>query len=144
MNGSATQILAGNNTFTGGVTINSGVLQLGSTGALNAAVPNAVAFRANSSGLLQLDGNSVTVSSLSSRDPNNPGTAAVENGGTTLATLTVAGTSTFAGVLQDGTGDGALALYKTGPGTLVLSGSNSFSGAVTINAGNLQLGMPGP
>ena len=33
-------------------------------------------------------------------------------------------------------------MLKTGTGTLVLSGLNSFSGATTINAGTLQAGAP--
>ena len=73
--------LAAANTFSGGATIDAGTLQIANSGALNAAAPNAVAFTANSTGVLQLNGNSVTVSGLSSADPNNPGSSAVENGG---------------------------------------------------------------
>jgi fibronectin-binding autotransporter adhesin len=48
------------------------------------------------------------------------------------------GTFTIAGLL----GSGTSSLLKTGTGTLVLSGLNSFSGATTINAGTLQAGAP--
>jgi len=37
-------VLSASNTFTGGVTINGGVLQIGNGGALNSTTPNAVAM----------------------------------------------------------------------------------------------------
>ena len=98
--------LNGPNTFTGGATISSGTVQLGNTGALNAASPNAVTFGSGSftTADMQLNGNSVTVSALNSYDETVIST--VENSGTSPATLTVNGPagSTYDGVLQDGTG----------------------------------------
>ena len=64
------------------------------------------------------------------------------NSGTTAATLTTGGddtSTTFSGNLQDG-GGGALSLTKTGSGTQTLTGSASYAGATTIDAGTLQLG----
>ena len=111
--------LAANNTFTGNVTINAGTLQLANTGALNAVSPNPVGFPPNSTATLQLNGNSVTISGLTT-DAGNPGSAIVQNASATPAVLTVnkAATTmdTFAGTLQDGTGGGSLGLTKTGPG----------------------------
>ena len=64
-----TLTLGGSNTFTGGVTIADGDLRLASPGALNSSSPNAVTFTDNfvptSPGMLSLQGNSVTVSGLS-------------------------------------------------------------------------------
>jgi fibronectin-binding autotransporter adhesin len=137
-NGNGTQVIAGNNTFTGGVTINAGVLQLGSTGALNATTPNAVTFATGGSGILRLAGNSITLPGLVSDT-----SATVENASLTPATLTVAGGGSFAGILQNGSVGGALSLTKSGLGTLLLSGNNTFTGGVTINSGNLQMGSAG-
>lgn len=48
-------------------------------------------------------------------------------------------TVTLSGVLS-GVDGGAGALTKDGAGTLILSGANTFSGGVTVNAGTLQAG----
>jgi autotransporter-associated beta strand protein len=56
-------------------------------------------------------------------------------------TLTINGTSgkalTFSNAITNGTSVGALT--KAGPGTLRLSGSNSYTGPTTVQAGRLQL-----
>ena len=130
--GSGTVVLSGNNTFAGGVTIDAGVLQLGQAGALNSTTPNAVAL---GGGTLRLNSYSVTVADLS-------GNGVVENASASGATLTVnkaSGSSTVTAILQDGTGAGALALTKTGNGTVTLSGANTYSGLTTISAGTLEL-----
>ncbi len=50
-------------------------------------------------------------------------------------------TGTLAGVLSDGTQPGDI--VKTGGGTLVLTGDNTYSGGTTVSAGTLQLGSGG-
>jgi autotransporter-associated beta strand protein len=131
--------LGGSNSFTGGVTIGGGNLQLGNSGALNASSPNALSFSSGSTGILSLNGNSVTVSGLSTSA--TVGSPFVQNQSATPATLTVnnSGDNTYAGVLQDSTGGGALSLTKSGAATLSLSGANTYTGTTTINAGALQL-----
>jgi len=143
--GSGTWTLSGANSFTGGVTISAGTLQLGHAGALNstAGSQNAVTFSAGSTGILSLNGHSVTISNLTSHA--SPGTPVVQNGNATGATLTIGNSldasGAFAGIIQDGAGGGALALMKSGSGTLTLSnGGNTHSGGTTLSGGTLNYG----
>ena len=138
--GTGTLALNGNNTFTGGVIINGGALQVGHPGALNNSSQNSVTFgdAVPAGTKLQLFGNSVTVSGLNTGA--TPGGAVVENGhGSTNSVLTVnnAADNTFAGVIQNG-GAGTLGLVKTGSAVLNLSGNNSYGGGTTIDAGTVK------
>ncbi len=139
--------LGGDNTFTGGLTINNGVVQLNSAGALNstAGSENAVTFGASTTtGKLALNGRSFVIANLTSNA--TPGSPVVENGNATAVTLTVGNSQnlsgTFAGVIQNGTG-GALALNKAGTGALTFSGVNTYTGATTVSAGTLILSSTG-
>lgn len=123
--------------YAGGWSINSGTLRLGSATALGVTTTS-VAFGPSSTGKLQLNGNSVTIGSLSSNA--TPGSPVVENGVAGTSTLTVSGSSstTYAGVLQNGSA-GILALTKSGSGTLNLTGSNLYTGATTVSGGILKV-----
>jgi autotransporter-associated beta strand protein len=132
--------ISGTNTFTGGVTLNSGTVVLGSAGALNSTTPNAVTFGSGSTGDLRLNGNSVSVGALNTNA--TVGTPIIENASSTAATLTIklpSGTSNYAGIIQNGTGGGALSLATSGAGTVTLSGSETYTGATTVNSGTLIL-----
>ena len=125
------------NTFSGGVTISSGTVQLGNNGALNASVPNAVTFGSGfgSIGDLQVNGNAVTVSSLNS---NSSVQAVVENAnGSTGGTLTVANVAPciYGGTLQDGAAGGRLTVVMAGSSTLYLTGTSTLTGGLVLNAG---------
>ncbi|HEX8916525.1 MAG TPA: autotransporter-associated beta strand repeat-containing protein [Humisphaera sp.] len=142
VSGAGTLVLGGANTFTGTFTLNGGTVQLANAGALNAGAPVAVAFGSGSTGVLQLNGNAVTVAGLATNA--TVGTPVVENAGGTAATLTVnlaGGSQTFAGVLRDqaAAGGAALGLTKSGGGTLTLSGTNAYTGATTVSAGVLAV-----
>lgn len=138
-NGGGTTIVSNNNTFTGGVSIGAGALQMGNAGAINSTTPNAVTFTSGSTGKLQLNGNNLTVPSLNTNAI--PGSPVIENASASAKTLTInsAGTSTYAGVIQDGTGGGALSVTNSGAGTVTLSGNNSYTGTTTNSAGSLIL-----
>jgi autotransporter-associated beta strand protein len=113
--------LTGSNTYSGGTIISMGTLQLGSDTAfpLGGATVN---------GTLDMSGHSASVTSLTgtgtidSSNFSNPSTLSVQSGN-------------FAGTLQ--TSAGTLSLIKTGSGTLVLSGSNTLNGGITVADGKL-------
>ena len=127
--GLGTQVLSGNNTYTGANDVQAGTLRAGSTTAFG----DNVATTVDSGAVLELDGNNNSIGSLA-------GAGTVENANATAATLTTGGdntSTTFSGLVQDGTGGGALSLTKTGSGTQTLSGANTYTGVTTVNAGNL-------
>jgi autotransporter-associated beta strand protein len=116
--GDGTTTLSGNNTYTGANDVQAGTLRAGSTTAFG----NNSATTVDSGAVLELDGNNNSIGSLA-------GAGTVENASATAATLTTGGdntSTTFSGVLQDGTGGGALSLTKTGSGTQTLSGANTY------------------
>ena len=124
--GNGTEILSGNNTYTGATTINAGTLKLGST----TSVPGGTTLTDN--GILELNGFSLQVVSIT-------GAGTVTNSSGTAATFTInnALADAFAGNLT-----GNLALTKSGAGTLTLSGpASTYSGATTISAGMIADGV---
>ena len=114
------------------MSIDAGILTLGDDNALNG---NAVTFTAGTSGKLQINGHTVSISGLTTNS-GSPGSAIVENGNATAdaaLTVNVSTPNTFAGVVQNG-GTGKLALTVGGASSLALSGHNTFTGGTTINA----------
>ncbi len=131
VDGSATWLLTGANTFTGTTTVSSGVLKIGGN-SLDSA------FTLGANAMVELNGLNTRIGSLA-------GSGIVQNNSATAATLTTGGnntSTTFSGVMQDG-GAGALSLVKTGSGTFTLTGANSYTGTTTISSGVLQVGSGG-
>ncbi|MBN8419765.1 MAG: autotransporter-associated beta strand repeat-containing protein [Verrucomicrobia bacterium] len=129
--GNATWLLTGANTYTGATTVSSGVLQIGGSNLESAIIVGAHAT-------LELNGLNTRIGSLA-------GSGTVQNNSTTAATLTTSGNNSstiFSGVIQDG-GTGALSLVKEGSGTFTLTGTNTYAGTTTISAGELQIGSGG-
>ncbi|MCB1277100.1 autotransporter-associated beta strand repeat-containing protein [Prosthecobacter sp.] len=116
---------------TGKVSINEGVVQLG-TGARLGATSMDVALRQGAT--LDLNGNSLgsTASSTGSIDELN-GAGSIINSGA-LASLRVGNAN--ASSLFTGTIAGAITLVKNGSGSFRIQGPQTFSGGVEINAGN--------
>lgn len=141
-NGAGTTTLSQSNSFTGGVTVNEGVLQISNAGALaNGNVT--VNGGATSAGKLDLNNTSTTINALNGA----AGTVAalIANESTTAATRTLTvgvnhASGTYAGNIVDNSGGGALgtvAFAKIGAGTQTLSGTNTYSGSTTISNGTL-------
>ena len=153
--------LSGSNTFTGAVTMNGGQLNLNSPsvsggiiitgGTVTLGDPTGlgqatatVAFGGVGTGdKLQINGNDVTIGALS----GSSALSIVENGGASDNTLTIADApqaqNTYAGVLADGINGGLLWLNKAGAGTLILTGTNTYTGQLTLSGGVLITGSAG-
>lgn len=88
-------------------------------------------------GTLNMNNFAATVGSLT-------GSGTITNSGAAAQTLTVGSdntSTTYAGIIQNGTG--TVSLIKNGTGTLTLSGTNTYTGATTINAGILSVATIG-
>ena len=124
--------LGGTDTYTGTTLVSAGTLQLGSSNP--GALPGG-ALTVNA-GVLDLNGNSPTISSLSGA----AGTVTNSTGPQATLTLNQTTATTFGGTLRDG--GGGLSLTMNGSGMLTLTGTNTYSFPTTINAGVLRAGAP--
>ncbi|NCV15649.1 MAG: transporter, partial [Betaproteobacteria bacterium] len=115
--GSGTQTLMSANSFSGGARVNSGTLAIGAAEALG-------------TGNLTLASNNTTLSTLANMTVTN---------GIVLNAAGFVNTGTNR-VNSTGTISGSGSLNKQGTGTLVLSGSNTFSGGTLLNAGTISFG----
>ena len=149
VNTAGTVILSGQNTFNGAVTVDNvggtnAVLQLGTNNALPSTATVTLGGGANYSPVLDLHGNSTTISNLTFTTGAVTGYVTNTAAGTTN-TLTLGygnGSETLSyGTIADNPATaGTVALTKTGTGTLTVSGTNSYSGDTTVSAGTLAMG----
>ena len=124
--GGGTLTLNGDNTFNGGVIFGAGIINLGS--AENAGTSGPL----GSSGTLTMNGGYLQHSAKNNWDYSNRfSTAAAQkyNVDTNSQTVTWASSLTSVGG----------SLTKTGLGTLILSGANSYDSGTTLAGGSLQL-----
>lgn len=120
--GTGTLVLTGTNTYTGGTTIKNGVLSVSSDANLGAA-----------SAALTFDGGTLQVNGTTFNSAARSIIWGNDGGG-----FDIADANNVFTVTQNLAGAGGLT--KTGPGTLVLSGTNAYSGATMVNGGTLAAG----
>lgn len=113
--GPSTWVIQAAQTYTGGTTINGGILQMGVANGL--ASTGAVVV--NSPGVLFLDGNVLAIASIA-------GDGNIQLGSGTL-TLNTTASTTYSGVIS-GSGD----LVVQGSGTQILTGTNTYSGGTLV------------
>ena len=157
--GAGTLILNGTNTYTSVTRISAGTLVAttlanGSSNSSIGASSNVASNLILNAGTLQYTGAAVGTNRLFSLQTSSTidgsGTGAVNfnntgsmgfNSNTAAKTLTLTGTNTDANTLAASIGDntGVTSLTKSGAGTWVLSGANTYTGATTISGGTLRL-----
>ncbi len=128
-NGVARLNLAGASGFSGGTTINEGDIRVANVSALGTGGVTV------NGGNLDLYGNSISIASLS-------GTAGVVldnsiGGGLTILTVDGSASTEFGGQIRNGAYGKILALIKSGPSTLTLTGNNAYTGPTEVEEGLL-------
>ena len=127
---------AGNQTVNNFTYVNLG-LSNGGTKTINGTT--------TASGHLTVNGATLNMADLAMTIGSLTGSGNITNttGGTTARTLSVGSDGTspaaYSGVISNGTNTGGVALTKTGAGTLLLTGNNTYTGATTITGGTLTL-----
>ncbi|HEX8295091.1 MAG TPA: autotransporter-associated beta strand repeat-containing protein, partial [Chthoniobacteraceae bacterium] len=159
--GSGKLVLTAANTYTGATTISGGILSVPSLA--DGGLPSPVGQSSNAATNLVLNGGTLEYTGADSTTDrlfrlgtggggiSSTGAGAVQflnTGAITLAgsntarTLTLSGTNTGTNILAatlGNNGTGATSLVKSGPGTWVLSGENTFNGSTVITGGILTL-----
>lgn len=139
--GTGTLVLSGNNTFAGGTTLSAGTLQVDSDTALGSGrltIAGGTTVQAGGSSkrtlvnAVSVDGN-FTIGG--SQDVEFTNSISLGGGDRTL-NITNTGVTTFAGVMSN---SWYATTTKTGAGTLVLKGANTFQGPLKIDAGIVNL-----
>ena len=135
-NTAGTLTLSGANTFTGKTTVSGGILKMGNSLALQ----NSTYVTTGSNGTtVGLDVNGYTALTLGGLSGAvNVASAIVGYSGVTSLTLSpLSGSQTYSGAIANGAP--GMTLTKKGGGTQILSGTNTYTGATTVNAGLLRI-----
>ena len=122
--GSGTLLLSGSNTLSGTTTITGGVLSVSSSDNLG---PNPGSLDADN---IILDGGTLSASTSFTLGNNK---------GITLNSASTIHVDTSSTLTYAGTISGSRGYFKTGSGTLLLSGTNTYTGTTNIDAGTVQV-----
>ena len=138
-----TLTLSGSNTYTSATTVNSGTLNINNANAIGtgALTINGGAIDNTSGGLITLATNNAQSwngsFAFGGTNDLNLGTGAVTLTTTPTTTITANGSATLTvGGVISGVG---LGIAKSGPGTVKLTGANTYDGSTIIHAGTLEV-----
>jgi autotransporter-associated beta strand protein len=128
-----TSVFSGGGTGYTDMTHASGTVRLGANNGIATTATMSIANSAAAT--FDLAGFNQTMAGVT----NGVNAATIGNSSTTSnSLLTTTGTSSFAGIIQDVVGSGTRKVALTvDSGTLTLTGANTFSGDITVNAGTL-------
>jgi fibronectin-binding autotransporter adhesin len=122
---STTETLSGSNTYSGATTLTNGTLAITIDGAISSSVSGGgINF---SGGTLQFNNYNSTLNASAFLNKANLNLGAAAGAASSLGSV-IGGTS---------------ALTFAGPGTLILSGANTYSGGTTLSAGTLKVSADG-
>ena len=132
-----------NNAYTGGTFVKNGILKAGSGSALspNSAITLGDSV-SNSSGVLDLNGNTVGVGGLATTGTGAGNIIGNSSTGSGATLVFDGGTSTFGGIIQDHVGAGTqTTALQVATGTLILTANDTYTGGTNVASGaTLQLG----
>ncbi len=139
--GANTQVFTGANTYLGGTTVSAGTLALNVAGAItgDVTVGGTGVLSLGATGAIGGGGTITTTGSIIDYANGISVANAINvNSDTTQLQVTgVGNTATQSGVISES--NGPRDIQKTGAGTLVLSGNNSYQGNTNITVGTLRL-----
>ena len=127
-NGLGRALISGSNSYSGGTTVTTGTLIVGSSSALGTGF-----LAVNTSGL-DLNGQTLFVGPLSG---SSAGVILSGTSGAARLVTTSNTNSTYAGTISNG--NGTVGLTKAGSGLLSLTGSNGYTGVTNIDGGVLAV-----
>lgn len=130
-NGTGTLTLSGTNTYTGATTINAGTINVATIG--NGGVAGNLGQATNAAANLVFGGGTLNYTGATASSDR---AFTINAGSTASIDVPASVTLTMTGSVPSTTG----ALTKAGAGTLQLSGTNLFTGAITVSSGTLRLG----
>jgi len=132
--GSGNLTLSGANAYAGNTTINSGILTVSN----NLAIQNSALDTTTGTGTMTL---TVTTPTFGGLTGSTNVASKITSGYSSVTALTLnpvtGATNTYSGVIADGAF--GMTLTKSGGGTQILAGANTYTGATAVNGGTLKL-----
>jgi autotransporter-associated beta strand protein len=135
--GTGTQTLSGANTYNGPTAIQSGTIKVGAANTLPIGA-SVLLGNGTTGGTLDLNGQNQQIADLRT---SGSGTNQVINSGagTPVLTLAPSDTDTVSGILG-AAGQNSFSVVMNGTGTLILSGTNTYTGTTSVTNGTLEAG----